>query len=362
MSARDPEPRDPRSYGFRRDVELGAVRGLHGLFRLLPMPLAYGLAELGFLLFYRLSRYRDRALSSLQIAFGDTLPERERRKLLWRSVRYQAWFFLDFLMGPTWLRSSRRSRHLDLSAMEAAHREHVQRFGDKGAILVTGHLGMPEVASLLAALEVWPHLGLGRKLDNHRLWDWVLAQREGFNRPIIHRGGALWRSLRRVRSGGTVGLLNDQNAGGDGVFVPYFGRLASTHTGAATLAVHTGAPIYVMCCARTRPRRLEGRAEVRGPYLADPKADRDAEVHRLTARITADLEDLVRAHPEQALWAHRRWKTRPPGETAPMADPGSDSTVGPGVDPGSGAVPDTVSEPGTDPAPDPAGASGSGLA
>ncbi len=301
----------------RRRAEYGALRGLQVVLRLLPLGLAYRLVEAGLLTFYRFSRYRERAMASLEIAFGDELSPGGLEALLWRSVRYQAWFFLDVLLAGSLLGDPRRAAALDLSAWEEAKRDHDARYPGTGAILVTGHVGTPEAASLAGARAFWPHLGLARKLDNRLVWQWFLTVRDRFDRPTVDRSGVLRAALRRLRDGGSVGMLNDQNAGPRGEFVPYFGRLASTHAGAAALAVHTGAPIYALCFPRTRPRRFEAKAEISGPFFADPDVDKDSEIHRLTALITAEIEAMVRRHPEQALWAHRRWKTRPPEESDP---------------------------------------------
>lgn len=307
----------PLAERIRRRAEYVGVRVLHGLLGQLPLAVSYRIAEAGLLAFYRVSRYRRRALESLETAFGQTHSEEERRAILWRSVRYQAWFFLDVLLAPALVSDPRHGQDIDLEAMEAARREHDEKHPGLGAILLTGHLGTPEVGSLAAARAFWPHMGLARRLDNRLIWNWFLAQREGFARPTVDRSGVLRRALRHLKAGGSVGMLNDQNAGPGGEFVPFFGRLASTHAGAAALAFHSGAPIYVMFVIRTRPRAFAARITVRGPYFADPQADRRAEIHRLTAVCTAEIEAMTRRHPEQALWAHRRWKTRPPEEEEP---------------------------------------------
>jgi KDO2-lipid IV(A) lauroyltransferase len=294
-----------------------ALRSLRALLRILPLSVSYRIVETVLLAFYRLSRYRERSLASLEIAFGGEMSQEEREALFWRSVRYQAWFFVDVLLADSLLASPKRTRSLDLQTWAEARERHDREHPETGAILVTGHVGTPEAASLGGAQAFWPHVGLARRLDNRLVWEWFLRERERYDRPTLDRNGVLRRALTHLRQGGSVGMLNDQNAGPRGEFVPYFGRLASTHAGAAALAVHTGAPIYVLCFPRTRPRRFEARAEISGPFFADPDADKDAEIHRLTALITAEIEAMVRRHPEQALWAHRRWKSRPPEESQP---------------------------------------------
>lgn len=304
----------PLGERLRRRAEYAGLRLVHAGFRILPLSLAYRLAEAGLVSFYRISRYRQRALDSIGTAFGDELSDRERSALLWRSVRYQAWFFVDLLLAPSLLADGHRADALNLDAMAEAKRIHDELHPGLGAILVTAHLGTPEAGSLAAARAFWPHMGLARRLDNRWIWRWFLEAREAFQRPTLDRSGVLRRAMRHVAAGGSVGMLNDQNAGPRGTFVPFFGRPASTHAGAAALAVHTGAPIYVLFCIRREPRTFAADVTVRGPYLADPGAEKASEIHRLTALFTADIEAMTRRYPEQALWAHRRWKSRPPDE------------------------------------------------
>jgi KDO2-lipid IV(A) lauroyltransferase len=113
-----------------------------------------------------------------------------------------------------------------------------------------------------------------------------------------------------------VAIVIDQDARGDGVFVPFFGRLASTTPTLALLALRTGAEIIPCSC----------RPEGDGSYtiVYDPpvevreSGDRDADLLRLTAECTAVIERWVRERPELWLWMHRRWKTRP-AEESPAA-------------------------------------------
>ena len=104
----------------------------------------------------------------------------------------------------------------------------------------------------------------------------------------------------------------DQDAGADGVFVPFFGRLASTTPTLALLALRTEAPI-VPVFARVEP---DGTitVHIEPVVVSRPTGDRDADVLRLTAECTAIVERWARRNPEQWLWLHRRWKTRPPYE------------------------------------------------
>jgi Kdo2-lipid IVA lauroyltransferase/acyltransferase len=130
-------------------------------------------------------------------------------------------------------------------------------------------------------------------------------------------------ALHALKEGTPVAMLLDQNAGKHGVFVPLFGRPASTLPTAAEIALRTGSPIVCVTSWRDEAagvHRLRLGRIIRAERWAGPRDERyDAEVRRITAEYTRNIEDAVRERPEQWLWLHRRWKTRPPGETAAAA-------------------------------------------
>ena len=129
---------------------------------------------------------------------------------------------------------------------------------------------------------------------------------------LIDKRGALRPVLETLRrGGGMVGILLDQNAARrEGVFVPFFGRAASTSRSVALLAVRTGAPVVPIFIRREAPGRHRVLVE---PALPPPTAnDPEQAIVELTARCTQTIEAAIRSTPEQWLWSHDRWRTRPP--------------------------------------------------
>ena len=112
-----------------------------------------------------------------------------------------------------------------------------------------------------------------------------------------------------------MALMIDQDARGAGVFVPFFGRLASTTPIVARMALHTGAAIVPTYCVPQPDGsyRITYEPEIEVRQGADP----DTEVYRLTRVCTGVVEKWVRAHPQHWFWMHRRWKTRPPADFSP---------------------------------------------
>ena len=132
-----------------------------------------------------------------------------------------------------------------------------------------------------------------RALDNPALNDRLAAFRRQGGNTLIYKQHALAQALRGLRGGGGIALLMDQNvAAGDGIFVPFFGRLAATTTVAAALAVKTGAALL--------PAHLETlpdgryRSVYEAPLPIDPSRNRAEEVARLTGELTTRIEGWCR--------------------------------------------------------------------
>jgi KDO2-lipid IV(A) lauroyltransferase len=179
-----------------------------------------------------------------------------------------------------------------------------------GAVLVAGHFGNHEIGAAGIAIR-GVNLDVVVQRQGNPLFDATLNDaRRRFGLGIIERSQAHRLALRSLRAGRAVGFAADQDARRSGLFVPFFGRLASTHRGPALMAVKTGAPLFLAGVARVGDRYEGGLVRVD----VDRNGPLDEVVYSLTAAFTAQLEKLVRAYPEQYLWLHRRWKTPPPPE------------------------------------------------
>ncbi len=183
----------------------------------------------------------------------------------------------------------------------------------RGLLLVTGHYGNWEIAAAAVAARGVPIAAIVRRQRN-RLVDARLQElRRNLGVETIYQGQAPSQVPRVLRANGVVGIVGDQDARRSGIFVPFFGRPASTHRGPALFALRLNAPVF-SCIAR----RLPGpkfRYEVAGERVDVQRTGvLDADVRRLTAELASRLEHQVRQAPEQYFWFHNRWKTRPPVE------------------------------------------------
>lgn len=276
-----------------------------------PLPRRAALAigrSLGRLLGELDRRHLAIAAGNLRHAF----PEWDEGRVL-RTARAVYTHFGSVLLDLLWMEGRTPDRLRSL--LEVRGPEHVERgmAAGRGALLVTAHIGNWELHGVAHGLLFGPIHVVARPLDNPLLDRRLCALRTMAGNTVLYKQRALARILRALREGGAVAILIDQNVQpGDGIFVDFFGRPAATTTVAAALAVKNGCAL-VPCRTELLP---DGRYRIAYQPAVEwsPSGDRQADIACLTQRLTRTIEDWVRETPEQWLWMHRRWKTRPPGE------------------------------------------------
>jgi Kdo2-lipid IVA lauroyltransferase/acyltransferase len=280
----------------------------------LPTAAALGLGRrLGDLTALALPRRRRVVLKNLALAFPE-LPAADRQRLA-----RQTWQHLGMTIVEL-ARLLARPLQATLDEMTLDGREHIQHAMTEagGALILTAHLGNWEYLSAAHWLSGYPLAIVVRPLDAPALQALAERMRRKTGAEIIDKRGALRPVLQALRRGRMIGILLDQNAARrEGVFVPFFGRAASTSRSIALLALRTRTPILPIFIRREGPGRH--RIVVQPALSPPPGAANDLEgaVVELTARCTAVIERQVRQSPEQWLWVHDRWRTRPPAGTAP---------------------------------------------
>ena len=178
----------------------------------------------------------------------------------------------------------------------------------RGILIATAHFGNWELSAFAHALMTEPMHVMIRPLDNPALDKLVEQRRQLSGNQLISKRDAARAVLRALQANQAVGVLIDQNTSlEEGVFVDFFGTQACANTGFAKLAAHTGATIVPGFATWSESeRRYVLRFHPPVPITGDPRED--------TQRLHTKLEEVIREHPGQWLWIHRRWKTRPPGE------------------------------------------------
>jgi len=252
-------------------------------------------------------RHRRVAFHNLA-SVSSEIPESRHPEIVKRLYQHLVTSFFEMQH----IRRIRKKRFLSLLAREnldAVCRDLASR---RSAIFVTAHLGNWDFAGALLALLAPPFYAVARPLDNPFLERYISRLRRRLGLQTIPKHGAIKKLLALLRSGANVGIVADQNAPTDHIFVPFLGRKAATIKTPALLAVKTRSPIIPVCLVREkvlRYRLLLGKS-----ILPEEGCPQDKNVARMTLAFTRQFEMWVRAFPHQWLWTHRRWKTRPEGE------------------------------------------------
>ena len=254
---------------------------------------------------------RTYVLETLARCFPE-MPAAERRALYAGVCRQQALNVVEVLRYAG-------GREAELAArLSVSGKEHVEaaRAQGKGVLVLIAHFGNYALLALqVPKLFGYPLAVIAKPLRNatlNELW-WDLQRQAGVNG--IPARNAYRASVRALKDNGLVGFMLDQNRpAGQGVFVDFFGQPAATTPGLAVMSAHTGAPVLPVFIRRAP----DGTHRVEALPPLPPPADRRPEtVQAFTATCTKIIEDEIRRHPDQWLWWHKRWKSRPP------ADPGA---------------------------------------
>ena len=299
-----------RRSALRNWIEYLAAASLVATLRWPPRGLAERLGR-GYagLLDAAVPRLRRTALRNLELAMPG-LGEEERRRIadgVFRSIA-------RLLVGAARLPDLNRENVEDWIHYDGfEHYEEAKRRG-RGVLIATGHLGNWELSAVGHALLCGePMHVVVRPLDNPLIDRLVQRRREIAGNRVIGKKEFVRSMLQALQSNATIGVLVDQNCGLDqGVFVDFFGVPACSGTSFAKLAAHTGATVLAGFAVWIES---EGRYKLK----FYPPLEMSGDVLEDTARVQAAVERAVREYPDQWLWIHRRWKTRPPGDTGPAA-------------------------------------------
>ena len=236
------------------------------------------------------------------------LDEDEIRELALESVRYMfRMYMVDAFQLPRLLTEETWPRYLDLSGARAGIEVMV---GERPALFVAPHAGNWELLGFFPTIMGFRMHALARPLNNPYIWRWALGLREARGMRIITKWGATEELQAVVERGGRIAFIADQNAGNDGVFVPFLGQMASAYKSVALLAMRYSLPVVVGVALR-RGDGFEYALHTTDVIRPEDWADQDDPVFYVTARYNRAMERAVMLDPRQYLWIHRRWRSRP---------------------------------------------------
>ncbi len=283
------------------------VRLLGALPRSVSRTVGAAIGAAAFLLFRRL---RDVGRLNLTRSFPE-LRAADRNLILRGVYRNLGLQLAEFCQMPTYS-AEEASRFIRYEGLDNYLRAKER---GQGVLVLTGHLGAWELSSFYHSLMGFPMGMVIRRLDNPLVDAMVNRIRCLHGNKVLHKDDFARGLLSEMRAGGTVGILMDTNmTPPQGVFVPFFGTEACTASGLARVARKTGAAVLpgFLLWEPDEQKYVLHFGEMLELAATEDHED-DARVN--TARYTAVIESYVRQYPDQWLWMHRRWKTRPPGES-----------------------------------------------
>lgn len=291
-------------------LEGKALRMLEGLLATagkLPQRTLYSLAGVLGALWHRMdSDHRSVALRNLELAYGDELNAADRERICKRVFEHLTRVALELSYMPR-LTKENLEKFIEFSGVENLEAAGAK---GKGVLIMTSHFGNWELMSLAFSLKYFPVNAVVRPLDIPFLNTLVNRLRSRGGNVLIPKKGSVRQILRLLRNGQIITLLVDQNVDWyDGVFVPFFNEIACTNKALAVLALRTHAPVVPVHNVRMEDGRYAMIFEPEVPIIRTGDTTRDIEEN--TARLNRIIEGVVRLHPEQWLWVHKRWKTRP---------------------------------------------------
>lgn len=293
----------------------GAVKGIGAVVRALPPSWAVGLGRrLGRAAYAIQPKRRAICLGNLRGAFRDERSPEALDRICRGVFETMGMSFVEMLMTPS-VDEAYLRRYVTLDGVPHLERAMAQ---GRGVVIVTGHFGNWELINLAAGLRHYPVSVLARMQGLPKLNRLLNEYRESKGCKVISKGMAARAMMQRLRSGGLVGVLMDQDAGRRGVLAPFFGRLASTADGPIALARRLESVILPVFIIRTGGphHTISIEPPLQVPSLGDPVRD----VPAVVAAYLQVLERYVRRAPEQWLWPHRRWKSSPHQSVVALSD------------------------------------------
>ncbi len=280
------------------------------LVQVLPWPAAHALARGLAWLGHRIDRrHRLVAADNIRHAFPD-LDEPAVERLVRATYLHLALMVVEMMRLPHILNRANLHDFVEHSNPGDLDLAHAWRGNARPKLVLTGHFGNWEVLSYVAGMAGFRGGIVARHLDNPYLDRFLARFRRKTGLALLDKNADYARILDFLGRGIGLGMVGDQDAGPRGLFVDFFGRPASTFKSIALLSLEYQAPIFVCGAARIGwPMRY--RVYLEDLILPEEYAGRRDAPRAITERYTRALERLVRRHPEQYFWLHRRWKHQP---------------------------------------------------
>jgi KDO2-lipid IV(A) lauroyltransferase len=292
-----------------RSIIVAALKIISVFFLLLPWKTALrGGAFLGRVGYRRLKREREKAERNFTLAFGNEYTARQKSEILRRSFENLGKSLIEVLKFRQ-ISSSNIDQFVTLEGEENLKKAFSKQ---KGIVFVTAHFGNWELMGITLAIKGYRTHVIAAPLYDSRLDRIMNRFRLIHGVETITRGGekGARKILSALKNNQILGLLIDQDIDAEGVFVDFFNRQAFTPSGAASLALKSGAAVILGFIHRELDNRH--RIIFSGPVELIRRGELAQDIQDNTALFTKAIEENIRKHPDQWVWMHNRWQTRDP--------------------------------------------------
>lgn len=294
-------------YKFKHVVEYAALRAISGLVTILPYRLALGFGWVLAKVAHALARGRvATARARIREVFGDSLGDREVRRVAWISLRNL------FFNGVESMRLGSITREKVQAVTDCASLDRVfkQANTGRGAIVAVAHMGNWEFAGVGAHMLGLPIFIIVARQSNPLTDAYLNLKRTMTGTEIIHRdSGALRKTIRHLRAGKVLALMTDLRSRTPGVPAKFLGGQANLVAGLGLFARQANVPVFPAIVSRVG--WTHHRWQILDPIEPDLNLSKEADSLRMTQQVMDIFDKAVRAAPDQYFWYNKRWVLDP---------------------------------------------------
>ncbi len=286
-------------------IEYLLLKSLYYIFTLAPFNLVERVANFFAFILQHIVKYRHNVIvENLERVYGNNLPQEEKKLLkdIYRNFTY-LWFEV---LQTKKINKNNIDQHFTAHNLELVRKTLED---EKGAIIMTGHLGNFEWFSIYLGIKEVPFAAIAKRIRNKYVDEFMLNIRERNGCKVIYTKTALKEGLQFLRSKKVVAIAADQDARKKGIFVDFLGQPSSTAIGPAIFHLRSGAPMLFMAAIRSKYAHFDVYFE-KINIRAGLKTS-DESIHEITQNHVTSLDSWIRKHPEQWFWMHKRWKSKP---------------------------------------------------
>ncbi len=315
MARKSGGPLTPLQKHITQPLAYAAIRSAFLPAHLFPLPAVLsGARTLGRT--YGRSRFNtkrvNQAINRLEVAFPD-MDHDQHHDLVMKAYEHLAMLAAELSVTPRLLSEDAWTDYVELGQLKSVMRP---LLNDRPTLLLTGHCGNWEIVGYTMALLGFNMHAIYRPLDLKLADDWVRQTRSRRGLDLLDKFGVMRAMPELMEKGKAVAFVADQNAGDRGLQVPYFGRLASSYKSIGLTALQYNANILIGQARRLPPKpgsnqSMRYRIEVEDCFSSEDWQNQPDPLYYITARYRRSIEHMIRRSPEQYLWMHRIWKSRP---------------------------------------------------